>query len=331
MEGRLGTTARRYTAVTVDWQAVLLAILLVGVSVGAVALVPWLQSSAGGGLDQTDALEDRSAGEQAAGGVGWAMAEAAFAFGLLGVLFLVRRLPETLRDILKAAVKSGALLTAGALMLAHDRQFTTLAGLTVGSYVIYRGLDALDLYYLANNAIALVLAVLIAAVGGVRLGVPFVLVGLAGLSVYDHYFANKRSWMANLADSALRNRLPVLILVPSNWQLNWDRLCDKASDEDEDLWNLLYFGIGSADLALPAMLATAVVAYGSGMVVAGLPITVWGLLAGVAVAAFRLRWRLEHKGGGAGLPPIATGCAFGLAAGALISGVPLAVALGVAG
>lgn len=309
---------RDFTSVTVDRHGILLAALFVAVISASVAIVPTVQSS--GSVDPV--LAGQSTTTAAAGGAAWAVAEAALALSLLGLIAVWRRLPEWLREALSDGIGWMAFMFVGASVYTiwGPEAFWNVA---MGSVIFRVGIKALhhyDLFWLFMNAFAITVAIAIGAYGGVALPLPFLVVGLLGLSIYDHYFANERPWMFQLGASMVRKRLPVLIVVPSSWKLDWDELADAMeSDADEDAKGALSWGIGMADIALPAMVAAGLVARSSPVAFAGLPLEVWGVVAGVVLACFRLRYVMEHRGGGAGLPALATGTLGGwaIAAGAV--------------
>lgn len=304
-----------WSGLTVDGTALVLAVLLVGVTIGSVALVPLLQSpnpeTGQASVQQHQELEQESAAKQAAAGGGWAIAEAIFAGFILVLALLWQRLPEWLQDLIKDTVAYGGFLYLGGYFAIRG-QFELAATSGLGGFVGYTVIDEAGLWWIVNNILALGVAVIVGAFAGIKFGIPFILLGLVGLSVYDHYFANQQSWMFTIGGALLKLRLPVLIVWPRGWRFDWDTLAEQmASDADAE--DLLAGGVGMADLLLPAMFAAAVMAYPAGASVAGWPVELVGVLAGLTLAAFRLRWEMEHHGSGAGLPAITAGAVGGWA------------------
>jgi len=298
-----------------DRTALLLAVLLVGVTIGSVALVPYFQAPAETGgepkVSQADELQGKSTAEKAAAGGGWAIAEAVFAGAVLVLALLWRRLPEWVQELVKDTIAYSAFMLIGGIW-AIQGHFNLGAALAIGGFVGYSIIDEIGLWWVINNVLALGIAVLAGATAGIKLGIPFVLLGLVGLSLYDHYFANKQTWMFTLGGVMLTLRLPVLIVWPRDWTFDWDTLAEEMGEVDGEADDMLAGGIGMADLLLPAMFAAAIAAYpGEAATVAGWPVGLVGVIGGLTVAAFRLRWEMEHHGSGAGLPAITAGAVGG--------------------
>lgn len=304
---------RRLTALEADAWGVLLAALFIGVMVGAVELATWF---AGAGVEP--AMSGSSSSEQAAAGAGWAIAEVAVAVVGLGVILLWRRLPEWAKDVVKTGAVVVVSMVLGVQAAAVGASaFWTAAGLLVSYYAIIKATDAYDVYWIWNNFEAVLLAIVLAGAIGSVLPLPFLLVGIVLLSVYDHVFANERDWMFTLGEGMMRAKLPVLVLALPRLRVSWDALCrDIGGDEDvldEELSEAIEagngFGIGMADLMLPAAVAAAV-AVSTG----GVTMPVFGIAVGVVIAAFRLRWLMVNQTeGGAGMPSITTGVIGGYA------------------
>lgn len=302
-------TLTSYTQTTVDRNALVLAALFLTVAIASVLLVPAFQADTGdagdgGGAERV--LEDESAATQGAAGVGWVVAEVALAVILIALIFVWRRLPDWLQKALSDDLEYAAFMFLGALAYLNGGSETFWA--VAAAVIIFNTTTSImhrfDVFWVLNNVIAIIIAIAIAAVGGVVLGPVIIAVGLVGLAVYDHWFANKESWMFTLAGSMVNLKLPVIILFPSSWRVDWDTLASDVAGEKEDEGDSGVGGlaIGTADVMLPAMFAASVAAATDGV-----GFVVWGVLAGIAMAAFRLRWEMLHRGSGAGLPAIAAG------------------------
>lgn len=308
---------RRLTAVQTDGWGFLLAGLFVVVLVGAVWMATWFASA---GVEP--AMSGSSGSEQAAAGAGWALAEVGVAVLLLGFVLLWKRLPEWVQDVVKTGV-----LVVGAMVLGDMASqlgmsaFWTVAVGVVGYYAIIKAADAFDVYWLWNNFESIALAIVLGAGIGAVLPLPFLLVGIVGLTIYDHVFANEKDWMFTLGEGMLRAKLPVIVFAFPKLRVSWDAICDEMGGDDDALDDSLTemleegrgFGIGMADLLLPAAFAAAVTLAGGGVT---LPVV--GVVAGIVVAAFRLRWEMVNIGSGAGLPAITGGIVGGYAIASLV-------------
>lgn len=305
---------RQYVSIETDYWAVLLSLLFLVVIGGALALIPWAS-----GLAAEPAMSGSSTSEQAAAGGGWAIAEVGFAVLLLGVIALWNRLPGWVRDIIQDNVTIVLWMFIGAMAYIADIFWPImLAG--VGLLTVAKTAVEFDVYWLFNNVVALGVAMLGAVILGVFFPLPFLIVGLIGLTVYDHVFANQNDWMFAIGEGLLRAKLPVIVFAFPRLRVDWDELCE-AMVEPEDRTEEFFphdngFGIGTADLMLPAAVAVGVVST-IGAPLGGL-LPVLGVTIGVIVAAFRLRWEMLNIGSGAGLPAITSGALGGWAVGAVV-------------
>jgi presenilin-like A22 family membrane protease len=213
-----------------------------------------------------------------------------------------RYLPEWLQESLSRAGRYAVAVTIGAYGVATG-SFWVVVGAGVGAILTAAIADELDCWWLFNNALALGLAIYFAAGTGIVLGPVIIGVGLVGLAVYDYVFADRAEWMFSLAESAMRRKLPLLVVVPPTVQYDWDAFIDREHG-DESGW-----GIGMADLLLPAAFAVSLVDAGGLLAV--------GVTAGTLLACVRVSWKLE-QGGGAGLPPLVTGALGGWAVAAVV-------------
>lgn len=299
---------RNLTAVHADRWGLLLAALFLTVLAGSVYVATWLS---GAGVEP--AMGGTSGGEQAAAGAGWAIAEAIFAALLLGVILLYKRLPEWAQDVVKTAVVVVPAMWLGVLAVQNGAFWPVALGV-VGYYAIVKATDAYDVYWLWQNFEAVALAIVLGGAVGAVLPLPFLAVGIVGLTIYDHVFANENDWMFTLGGGMLRAKLPVVVFAFPRLRVAWDDICDSlAADRDEETDDGVFegtsqFGIGTADLLLPAAFASAVAVTGGGVT-----LPVLGVAAGVGVAALRLRWEMLNVGSGAGMPAIAGGVLGGYA------------------
>lgn len=305
---------RRFVQVKTDWRAVALALLFLVVISGALAIRPLLIASG-----TESAVEGASSSQQAAVGAGWAIAEATFAGLLVGVILVWRKLPEWVQEIVTDAMMIAGYMMFG-VFAAEQSSFWSAAALIIGLVAVMNVADHFDVWWIANNLLALGLAIFVAGVG-IVLG-PWVLaVGLIGLSLYDYWFADRESWMFTLGSGFLNWKVPVLFVIPKSIRLDWDELTEAMSGEeveDEDQAEI-GFGIGTADLALPAAFVVALAGEISIGVSTGIPIV--AVTAGILVACARVSWKMANRGGGAGLPPLTSGAIGGWVIGAVIVAV----------
>lgn len=300
---------RRYTTVTVDRQAVeltaLFAVVLGLTTVLAINVTPETATA----VSPPDQFGEGTQG-QATAGVAWALMEVVFACGLLGSLFVFNRLPDWLQTVAKRNFIIALLLALGASQAMSAAPLTT-AGIILGAYTLYKVTDHYGLYWLINDALVIPFAVL----GGLFLALLFGVVGLGlamvALTIYDHAFADKRTWMFQLGGLILKARLPVLFIRPEEYRFQWMELAeamgqdgdaDDGLDESNRAW-----GLGTADLMLPAGFVAAV-AINPGQALAGIgTIVLAATVLGVLLACFRLRFKMLSHGSGAGLPALCTG------------------------
>lgn len=280
-----------------DRQAIYLAALFLAVQVGAVWLAMTLQSSgAAAGIDSPGNADG------AAAGAGWAIAEVAFASLLVVGIYTYRKVPESWREPFRNAVLFAIIYYAGWIYGSAGAGLPFLT-LFIGGYLGMKLIEGLGLWWLVNNALAVVIAIGGAAVLGHALNEWALLTFLAGMTVYDYVFADKRGWMMELAGLMVHYRLPVLFVKPDQYRFDWDNLLSdddgEALAEAETAW-----GIGTADLMLPAAFTAAVV---TGETVL-LPVVAAAVLTGgVVLAALRIRQKMLTNGSGAGLPPLTAG------------------------
>lgn len=295
-------TWRHYCRLRGDWRAVTLVGLFMVVIGGALALRPALLASG-----TQSAVSGSSTASQAGAGVAWAVGEALFAGALLGVLLLVRRAPEWCQAIGRRAILIGFWVFVGFVAAPFVGAVGALA-LVLLAYISIQVLDHVGVYWVVNDLLALAAAVYFGAFVGIILGPVIIALGLVGLTAYDYYFADRKAWMFSLAAWTVRWKLPALFVAPTAWRFDWADIVDVDDPAEDDIG----FGIGMADLLLPAAFAVAVANTGGGLPLAG-------VIAGTLVACFRLSQKM-HERSGAGLPALTTGA---------LGGWALAVAVGV--
>jgi len=282
----------------VDRRSISLAILLIVVQVGAVLFATSITGSAAEPSLPNEAGETTAG--QAASAATWVGLEVVLAVGMVALYFVYRRLPEWLQEQVSDTVEAALFLGVG-LLLAPDAW--ALAGILLLFYFSLGVLGELNLFWIINNLFVIGLAIVTAALIGLLFGVVGVLVALTGMTLYDHYFANKHDWMFDLAE--LLSVLPIIYYMPGTWRFDMD---DVFGTDDAGLPEVSPepMAIGMADLGLPCALPVAVVVATGGL--GGSTLLVLGAIAlGLVLAAFRLRHELLSRGSGAGLPALSAG------------------------
>jgi Uncharacterized protein conserved in archaea len=229
----------------------------------------------------------------------------AFALVLLGVILVYRRLPEQLQNAMKATVVMGIFMWLGSLS-GQAGVLLPAAAIVLGFLWTLKVSEWLDIWWLFNNILAVSLAVAVGAMLPLLFGVWGLLVALAGLTVYDHFFANKREFMFDLAGALTSAHMPALFFKPPRLRYSWDNVMSEDVEQQDHAW-----GIGMADLALPAGFAAAVAIAEPGGLVTGGVLAAAGVVVGTLVACFRLRYEMVTRGSGAGLPALTAGAVAG--------------------
>lgn len=291
---RLG--ALRARSITLDSHAVLMALLFLAVQLGAVALAVYLDGL-GANPKPPGGVEGASAG------AAWVSVEVAFAVVLLAVAIAYKRAPEWLQTVLKWNAIVAGLLWLGSIYGTSGIPFILVA---VTLWIVT---DEFDVYWIINDLLGIFFAIYLGAGIALIFGVEALLVALVGFTIYDHYFANKRTWMFSMAELLLKIRLPVIVFVPEGWRLDWDEMIERLAEDEEDGAEdeLLSWGIGMADLMFPAGVAAALAIAPTGGLFGGGDLIVLGVIVGTVIACFRLRYEMINKGSGAGLPALAAG------------------------
>lgn len=308
MSAALSDLRTRTNIVTDGW-GLLLAGLFLTVLVGSVALA---QSFASAGVEP--AMSGSSSSQQAAAGAGWAIAEVVVAVIGIVVFLLWKRLPAWGKEIVKKGVVIVGSMMIGASLPVSGYgagAFWAIAGGLVGYYALVRITDEFDVFWHLNNLHCVFIAILLGGTAGAVLPFKFLLVGIILLTVYDHVFANQNDWMFTLGEGMMRAKLPVLFLAIPRLRLSWDDLCadigGKEDVFDDEIESMVErgdgFGIGMADLMLPAALAASLTVSSGGV---SMPVV--GMVGGLILAAFRLRYLMVNADeAGAGMPSITAG------------------------
>lgn len=293
----------------VDRYGVFLALLLAGTSLGAAFFVDavFLEVSSG-----ASPITDRPVSQQATAGGVLAVAEVTIAVVMLMLVYLYRWLPEGVRTVIKKVLKSGVLLGVGGAVAnglgGLTAGFFAFIGTVLALYIAYRIIDYLGLWWMVNNVLAVGIAIVGGAALGYTVGVWFLAVFMVAMTAYDHYFANEKKYMFDVAMPALRARLPIIVLYQAEWRFQWDQFVESVSDinDGNEYDDGEGVGLGTADCLLPAAFVAALVAHSTGSMVAWMPLAAVGVVLAMVVCGFYLRDSMDRKGSGAGLPPITT-------------------------
>lgn len=249
----------------------------------------------------------------AAAGAIWAGAEVALAVVMLGVILLYKRAPEWLQKLIKWNALVGIVGWLGA-DAARSGAFPGGFLVVMGVLTVWLAADEFNVFWMLNNLLAVLLAIMVGAMLGFLFGITGLLIALGALTVYDHVFANKNTWMFDMAEMMLKLRLPVIFFRPASLRFDWNQVFDDDDDDggegEVDEPNRNQWGIGTADLALPAGFVAAVALAPTGEFLATGYTVAGFVVLGVVVACFRLRWEMMNQGSGAGLPALSSG-AFG--------------------
>lgn len=291
--------------ITVDRRAFELAALLLIVAGATVAITAPNPQVVDNSPSDVPGVSGDGATAEATAGAGWALAEVVFAGGLLGLIVLLRHVPEWLKTTgrrLACFVAIYVYAIYGVVIGAT----TDLLAIGAAAYLAYRVADHVGVYWVLNNLLCLAIAVVGGIAVGSMFGVPGMIIALVLLSLYDHVFANQREWMFDLASKFVKARFPVVFLRPRTWRYRWRWLIDDELDlERED--DRLAWGIGTADLALAGGFLAALTTSGSFLGLEHGTVVLAAVIGGLAVAAFRISHELDTRGSGAGMPPITAG------------------------
>lgn len=282
---------RDWFTVSTDRQAVYLVGLFLLVQAAAVALGLRLAS-------QGVTVESPGNVDGAAAGAGFAAVEVAFAGVLLGLIYLGRYLPEEMRKALKVSVLVSLCYLLGWFGGGTSAPLLVL-GMLLGFYLGVKTIDVLGVWWLPNNLASILLAIYGAAALGLAFNEWALLTFMLGMTAYDRYFADRKKWMMSLAGGLIKLRLPVIFVKPTRYRFDWNDLFDEDADALDDTGSS--WGIGTADLMLPAALTVAVA---TGESIAWPMVGAAAITAAVGVAALRIRQKMLTQGSGAGLPPL---------------------------
>jgi len=320
-------TTRSYTrfGITIDTQALVMAVLFLLVTAATVELT--MTMAAAGESIQTPindmeppgGIETPDSVDSAGAGAGWALLEVIFAVTLFGIIALYDRAPEWVQELIRWNLMLAVALYLGYKGAQTGRTLTYTIAYFAAILTGWKLIEEAGLWWLANNVLVIAIAILAGAGLGLLFEPIAIAVALCILLVYDHVFADRGTQMFQLLSVMLKARIPMLFVWPTTLRFDWTSAFglandpNTAADESDDAGDLddepdeIAWGIGMADLLIPAGFAGAVAVH------APLPLTdtrlliVAGVVVGLLVACFRLRYKMEHAGSGAGLPAIAAG------------------------
>lgn len=326
-------TARDFARIKIDALGIALWTIFIGVMAASLAFYQYLAAptSTGGGGVERGALATSSTATQTAAGSAWVTLEVLIAIAFIAIILAYRRLPAPLQTTIKNTLKGAVVLYAGAysygLALESSTPYSRLYLILVAGVFAGNLVNELDVWWLVNNAIVIGLVILVSTAAGFAVGIPVIIIGLVGLTAYDHYFANRSTAMFLIGGWFVKTRFPVLFVWPKRWRVDWDALADAMStyehddtEHEDNEPDEVSWGIGMADIMLPSAFAVVALASTNALSVAGLPLVVWGVIVGTSLGVFRLRYAFRERSG-AGLPALATGSIGGYLVALAIVGV----------
>lgn len=185
------------------------------------------------------------------------------------------------------------------------------------------------------DAAGLVMGMGAAALFGISLGLLPVLLLLTALAIYDAISVYGTEHMLTLASGVMELRVPVLIVIPTTRGFSFremvaDLSADAEGDEDGPLDRGAVF-IGLGDVVIPTILVVSAATFLETATVLGVAIPAVGALIGTLLGLLSLLFFVMKGRPHAGLPLLNGGAIAGYLVGAVVAGVELTRALGLAG
>ena len=180
------------------------------------------------------------------------------------------------------------------------------------------------------NGQALILGIGIVGLFGSSFAILPILILLVILAAYDAISVYGTKHMLTLAEDAVTARLPVLFVIPL--ERGGANKAEDPGTKDGPWGQAMYIGLG--DAVIPSMLIVSAVVHlpVDSLAIAGIAVTIPALttMLGITVALASLLALTASGRPHAGLPLLNTGAIAGYLVGALIAGLPLMEAIGVA-
>ncbi len=195
---------------------------------------------------------------------------------------------------------------------------------SLGAFILALALIVHPRWYVLDIA-GILMGIGAVALFGLVLGIRPVLVLLVLLAIYDAIAVYGTKHMISLADNALRDRLPVMLVIPLPG--GGPSMEVPAAGRER---NAIMIGLG--DVVIPGMLVASAAVHGPGnpIRVGDIVVTVpaVGAAVGVILGLVVLFTLFERGRAHPGLPALNAGAIGGYLAGAFIIGVPMTCALG---
>ncbi|MEF8771048.1 presenilin family intramembrane aspartyl protease PSH [Halodesulfurarchaeum sp.] len=218
-------------------------------------------------------------------------------------------------------------------------------GALLGGAGIVVGLAFYPEWWVIDTA-ALIMGMGAAALFGISLDVFPVLLLLTALAVYDAISVYGTEHMLTLASGVMELRVPVLIVIPTTLSFSFRELAAEMANEDsefeseetdpatgsetDDPLDRDAFFIGLGDVVIPTILVVSAATFFEMPTVLGVELASAGAICGTLVGLGALLYFVMKGRPHAGLPLLNGGAIGGYLLGALLGGLSLVEALGIA-
>lgn len=218
-------------------------------------------------------------------------------------------------------------------------------GALLGGAVIVVGLAVYPEWWVIDAA-ALIMGMGAAALFGISLDVFPVLLLLTALAVYDAISVYGTEHMLTLASGVMELRVPVLIVIPTTLSFSFREQATAMANEEgenetetqeagseqppDDPFDRDAFYIGLGDVVIPTILVVSAATFFEMPTVLGVELASAGAITGTLLGLGALLYFVMKGRPHAGLPLLNGGAITGYLIGALIGGLSLIEALGIA-
>jgi len=174
---------------------------------------------------------------------------------LVGLYLIYQRLPEALQRVIRAAVKIGVVGTVAYFfyVLYGPVGLAASIGMFGGLLVIAK----LDLYWHAQNIVALGLAAVMAVLIGTIVGVWWLIGLLVALLIWDYVAVSETNIMQTLVEVVSKTGIPAYVVFAQGIRLDDDALEDGILGED-DIPDHVSGILGTGDLMFPTAFVVSV-------------------------------------------------------------------------
>ncbi len=174
-------------------------------------------------------------------------------------------------------------------------------------------------WYVINTA-GVIISAGCASIFGISLSIIPVLILLILLLIYDAISVHRTKHMLTLADGVLRQKMPIMFLVPKSRSYSYRRSGFSITERKEDRGAYM---IGMGDVIMPAILVTSAQVYAGGegvLAYFGICVPALGALLGGVVGLCLLLRPVNTGKPQPGLPYINTGAIIGFLIGCAVTG-----------